>query len=911
MLAIESSLLSGPLGDYAAIAAQVSIGEDYFTTLVNVNYGTPDTLVIANSTNLLLPQGWNQVTAIVVNGQTLTPATDPASPEIGEFVYNPYTNTIQIFIEGDPLSILAYGSTQLIEVSPPLASLPAILSGLPIQGTIQISGELEQHPSAQFELESTLPKSFLEAVFRPGGEIQFDGIAFRVNSVQIRELPRTIYPDSRCNISVSLGSKWENYTEDACFLLGGTSGSNDEPFQDPDCLTQNPPDNDTNVNTGATIAGLLSKIKIPYIGPALPLVAIPDDTPNDAAVNPVQLMEERVRIANSFIRWSNPQGVEVVPINGLKTWNYQESEILGEVETSYEAIARPSKSPISFPDLNPPLPDLLNFPATTQQFPIPQLSASVPTALGFEYPNVELTGEFSEPKLKGIKEKTQADNLPKYTKKPVEQVQRIVGDVNAHIPLAGVIAIQVMSLCFDIGGQVKTRSFITEEAGASILVVDETWGFAYYADEIYNEGLNKISGNPIEHWKCIKKTTTSYTYDPETGYLLYIITSGYNTARYREENTENPETLILDPSEDADEYSLYKFIQIPVIERTSYYLKRMKGADGGSPFEVFKQCNQDGTSSPVVLFNPNYAPRYYIEYERTESTAFASRSNPENEDKDTDSDEKFAPNLIIGEESRFESYTQVIPAEYQKFLSGFEGGYPVYTLGEEIHPQKFIRYIKKFKAEGQAIASSLEEIYTETGTGELPTASRRPPLYIREEPYNPDDSNEDDPNQPQYRHLIQTDGYTASDPVNGSENFNAAQTFAEAITAAKCKLAIENWRNGFTETLQIAGNPLIREGDRFNYWTNGQYRQRIVTKFSTTREILGVIDGVPRATTVTDLTLGPWVLPSLSSAKIPIPPEPSDIDPFDIDITLFEIVKDGLGSVLDWTTIQSRRNPLF
>ncbi|MHC5832861.1 MAG: hypothetical protein ACYT04_96985, partial [Nostoc sp.] len=94
----------------------------------------------------------------------------------------------------------------------------------------------------------------------------------------------------------------------------------------------------------------------------------------------------------------------------------------------------------------------------------------------------------------------------------------------------------------------------------------------------------------------------------------------------------------------------------------------------------------------------------------------------------------------------------------------------------------------------------------------------------------------------------QTAGYTAASPVNGSESFPLAKTLGEALIAASCKLAIENWRNGFTETLQIGGNLDIKEGDRFNYWCNGEYRQRVILGIQTTLNILGAVNGVPKVT---------------------------------------------------------------
>ncbi|MEW5856722.1 MAG: hypothetical protein AB1861_05005, partial [Cyanobacteriota bacterium] len=833
---------------------------------------------------------------IASNGQTFTRAIDPESPQVGEFLYNPYTNTVQVYSTGDLRSLQIYGSLQEIKFSPPLLPppYPQLFTNLPLQGAIQFTRQFEQQPSAQFELESTLPKSTLQEIFAPGGELDLYGIPLRINSASFTELPRAIYPDARIRVSVSLGSRWENRLDQQCFLRGDGKNNvpGDTPFSDADCVTPQGVKSDS-FNLTTTVQKLLTKVGIPYSGPTLKEVEIPRGTPRNAVVNPVQLLQERSLLANSFIRWSDADSVKCVPINSMRVWEYAESDILGEVATSYEAIAKASKKPCSIPNLNPALPDLINFPSAITPAPIPQLRKESPLALGFEYPNSELTGRFQETKREKA-ERTQGQSAPRYVRKTPTQNTRIDGDLNADTPLEGVFAIATMPLCFDIGGQTKTRSYTKEEDGATVSIIDEIWGFAYTAREIYNDATGKLVGNPNDYWQCLKRTRADYTYDPGTGYLLYITTTGYNTVRYRQETADSPETLELDPSE--DEYSLYNFFRIPVIIRTSYNLRLMPEYSNEGLFELIKVCNRDGTSTLQPLINPDYAPPYYVEFERTESVAFAIHPNPDNEGIDINSGEKFAPDLIVGEESRFESFTQITEAIYQEKLIGFDNGIPVYERGDEITPQKFIKYVKQFKAQGQQIAEALEEISVEEGTGDPPLAQRRPAIYQIEEL----SGQRYPPFEQTYKYYLQTAGYTALDPISGSENFELATTLPEALTAAKCKLAIENWRNGFAETLQIAGNFEIKEGDRFNYYLNGEYRQRVVLGISTTLDIKGVIEGRPMITYTSDLTLGPWVTPGLNYTQVPEPR---------YSIIVTNVISETLGRAIDWSRVRSRRNP--
>ncbi|MEH1789670.1 MAG: hypothetical protein V7L23_29970 [Nostoc sp.] len=908
MFTIDSPFLpTETLGDYRAHLAEVVLGEDNYASLVVVDFGEVETITVDASTGAIaLPAGWSSVSAIACNGQTFIPTSTPESPQSGEFLHNPYTNTVQVY-GASGLSFQIYGTTQQVKFAPPLLSAPypELFTNLPLKGTIQINCQFEQQPSGQFEFEVALPKGVIQNILAPGTEIDLYNVPLRINSLKITELSRSVYPDGRCNVSAALGGRWDNYLNEPCFLRadGRNNFASSTPFQDPDCVTGNATSS-TSPSISTTVQQLLAKIGISYTGPNLAVVPIPSGTLANTVVNPLQLMSDRLRVANSFVRWSNAAAVQVVPINSMRVWNYQESDILEQTETSYEAIAKTSKRRLtSIANYNPSAPDLVNFPDTVQSPPVPQLTSESATALAFEYPNTELTLNLPETQNPNSRQELTQGQTPRYVRLPSKREIRIDGDKNANVPLEGVSAIQQMSLVFDIGGQTKTRSTTTTEDGTTAQVVDEIWGFACYADQIYNDDDGKLYGSPSTYWVCLKLTTTTYTYDLGTGYLLSTFTSGYNTVRYRQETADNPETLGLDPTD--SEYSLYIFFRIPVVSRTSYYLQLMPTYNDDGLFELVKVCNRDGTSSTQALVNPDYAPPYYVEYERTESVAFASAPNPDNEGLTADSDTPFLPDLIVGEESRFESFVQVTPATYEQTLTGFDNGIPIYKQGQEITPQKSVKYIKQFKAQGQAIASALEQISIEEGTGELPVATRRANLYTKEQPA-PSPSQATQIPQQQYRYFLQTAGYTAASPIQGTENFPVAQTFQQSLTAAKCKLAIENWRNGFTETLQIAGNLQIREGDRFNYLCEGEYRQRVVLGVQTTLNILGTVNGVPNVTAATTLTLGRWMLPAVSYTQTPVLPQPK-APGYNIAVT--SVISASLGSTISWSTVKSRRNP--
>lgn len=936
MLTISSSFLpTQTLGDYRAYFASVLLEENNYAPLVTVELGETATVVVEATTgDIPLPANWESINAITSGGQTFTPAANPDSPQIGEFLYNPYTNTAQVYYTGDKRSLQIYGAIQEVKFAPGLLPppYPQLFTNLPLKGAIQINCQFEQQPSGQFELETTLGKSELQGIFAPGTEIDLYNIPLRINSIKITELPRSVYPDGRCIVTASLGGRWDNYLSEPCFLRadGKNNFPTNLPFQDPDCVAPTTTKTDPNITT--TVQQMLAKIGISYTGSKLAAVPIPSGTLIDTVVNPIQLMSDRLRVANSFVRWSNASAIQVIPITSSRTWSYQESDILQQVETNYEAIANTSKKRLTYiANYNPPPPDLVNFSEVIQNPSLRQLRGESATALAYEYPNSELTLSLPETQTQNSQQESTQGQTPIYVRLPSKREERIDGDKNANTPLEGVTSIQNLSLVFDIGGQTKTRSTTITEDGTTVQVIDEIWGFAASANEMYDpsitdpetgETIGGLRGDPNQFWKCIKKTTTDYTYDDATGYLLYTSTSGYNTVRYRQETADNPETLSLvvqDATNDSQDptdpqYFLYLFIRIPIIARTSYYLKLMPDYSSDGLFDLVKVCNRDGTSSVQPSINPDYAPPYYVEYERTESTAFATTPNPDNELITQDGGiggesglNKYLPDLIVGEESRFESLVQVTPAVYEQTLTGFDNGIPVYQQGAQISSQKWVKYIKQFKAQGQAIASALEQISIEEGTGSLPVATRRANLYTKEQPAPaPNSPQVAQIPQQQYRYFLQTAGYTSASPVQGSENFPLAQSFAEALTAAKCKLAIENWRNGFTETLQIDGNLQIRDGDRFNYWCNGEFRQRVILGVQTTLNILGTINGTPQVTALTSLTLGRWMLPSVSYTQTPVLSQPK-APGYKISVT--NVISQELGSIIDWAAIRSRRNP--
>ena len=881
MFKLTSNYLTKIPSNYAAHLTRVDVGNTNYATLATIGFSNQETTVLANTygTELEVPETWSDISVVSANGQLLALAADPQNPQQNEYVFNPYTKKIIVYSYSP--SIVISGSLQTVQFSPKLVTnLPSLFSLLPIEGQITFERSFENHPTGQFAFETSFTRDQVYSIFVPGRELELFGIGFRVNVPSCTELSRATYPGGRVKVSLSLGGKWENNINQPCFLRsdGKNTIPSNIPFTDPECLTGNI--NSSDPNKSISINTLFSRIGIVLTGANLKNVPVPDGTLQDEVANPSQLLEERLRVANSFVRYSDFDSVKVLPINALASHTILESDIISDIESTYEGISKPNKQPLTAQSFNPNVPDLTNF-ASTITTPTPVLTSESEKALSFEYPNSELTGDFSEPKEK--KENTQGDT-PRYIRKSTDKIERIEGDPNAHIFPDGVASVKVMSLCFDLGGEQKTRTYITEEDNVITRTIEEIWGFAFTYEDIYNISTGKTGGNPADYWKLLKKVTTTFNYDvfgdTGTGFLFSKTGTGFNTVRWKSENVSNPETQGFIGEDTTPELTkereLYTFFTIPIIERYSRTLKVHPDASYDDAYELVKNCNQDGTSSFKPVFNPIFLPAYYVEHERSEKISFKSRSNPENEGLDIQANDVFAPDLYVGSMELSESkITGIVPAKYEQKLIKFEGGYPVYQRGRELEPQKWYKYNYKFSASGQNIATAVEEAFTENGTGALPEAGERMIRYIKEDPA-PDPEDNKETTEPVYKYLIQTEGYTEEDIINGSESFSIAETLEEALTAAKCKLAIENWRNGYSENLSINFRPEIKEGDIVKYFCNGQLRKRVAINVSHELNILGNIDGQPIVEGQTRLSLGLHRLPILTSSKIKLPGTKSD-----------------------------------
>lgn len=840
--------------------------------------------------------GLEPIEVRTIDGKVLIPAKNPPTIEPGEYLFNPYDQSIKFHasLSGAIVRIKTRQSHQkaatvLYGVEDPL------LSNLPVTGRLTINRGFESPPSASLSGKvKGYRRSQILAWLLPGTFVRLMGLPLQITQINCEEIAESASGELSVEINISFGSEWAYKLSRPVFIRDDNiTAPSPEKFLDPQCLS---PSGLRKNQRQVEIPYFLNKAGVPYIGPRLEHYTREINTPARSTLIPNSLISgDRPLIVGGFPYFSNLSGIEIRKLDGVKIHTYYPNQIIGNVSSSYDSISpnHSLRNMVYYPKLAMEI-SQRHYPIT----PEPLAILSEPESpLGFEYRNAELSGDFNDPQKIDPPEHTMRSQ-PRYVLIEQKSERKVEGDENAHLPLEGVRTIQVMSLCFDLGGQTRERTISYYQGGVEMFAVEEKYGFAFRAIDIYDDARKKLSGNPLEYWQLIRSIRRDFIYH-NTGYLLAVLESGFSLGRFRQESQDQPETLRLKTS--SPEWRLFQFQRVPVVQRTTNKLKYLSDVDQpADSFELYKKCNQDGTSEWAVLANPDYAPPYYNLQSRIESNSFASTPNPAN--ARVTGDKKRMPDLVYGEESRFERTTYYTPPEYQYIYTN-EGA----IRGPEIKPPETKTFIYSFKAQGESIGSGREESQTEKSSGFPPLATRRPNLYRREEVTPGAAKNllgkKEKPET--YIYYLQTPGYTLANPSEGSESFPHADTYEKAITAAKSKCQIENYRSGLQESLKIAANLAIEEGDRFNYYLNGEFRQRVVLGISAEFLILRDQENRPILQGTYNLSLGRYRTPVVNCKKVLQPKPPGQ----EVNVTSLNVISGEIGYTLPWFDIRSRRNP--
>jgi hypothetical protein len=779
---------------------------------------------------------------ITADSRTYTPTADPFNPQPGEFVYNPYTQTTTLTL-GDAYALLG-GSVRVysapadtIPTDVVSGPFPAILEALPIEGTIEFSRNFEEHPSGSFtfRVRATNLEDIKEAL-RTGTEFDLYGIGMRINSLSVVEVPATQSPIREAIITANLGGKWENYLDDLPWdgekiPRCGSTLQNASRFTSVQQLAY---------QSGAVLSAPLMRL------------VIPRDADSSDTVNWASEFESRVRIYGGFAFWSDGSAVSLKPLDGVRDWSFTEEEILSGVTTTIERDNRPAQAFSG--NFNPPLIDLTAaLPTEVLSPPVPTLLPESPIGLFVEYTGQKISNDLYSSEEEAVSaEAVQGqetyDQIPRWKRRETVSFTKVSGHNNPSSPpnTQG----RHLSNNADLTGITKQQTVTTVVDGQTLAESVTTYGYRFLGQDT----------QPF--WGIVEQRSTQHSYGVG-GYYLGSTTTGFKFLRFKTEDPADPETKSLDPETDASELALYRFRQIPIYEAHRLVLRQFRDFYTAPSIldrlKLYRLCI--GSSEVVqVQEDPNWVEPRFVSEELKISVAYDVTKNPDG-----------GEDLITGQESRF--YRQVVP------YSGLNTVAPYYLsdvgiTAEELEQRSEREYYAEFTSEwssGDAqFQNSLEQSGVQYSLGRPPEGQRRSNAF-REEKLPPE-KDAPVPKKVSFEYYLTTPDYIG--PSVGSISFPGANTLDRVLRAAKTDIVVQNFTQGSSETIEIAFNPEIAEGDRVQYIVNGIVRQRRVLQVNHTLTIDGLLDGQPIVKGRTSLQLGrdPGAIPVLVNSQ-PAPDE--------------------------------------
>lgn len=796
----------------------------------------------------------NGVAAVEFNGSGYTPAVDLLNPQPGEFVFDPYQESIAIYPKEsdrleEGLSVQVVGTVEGIgsdRLQPPF---PEIFYKVPLTGELSWNRGLEQHPSGSLTLDASDRNiDAIREAFRNGTELSFYGIGFRVNSYSEERAPIDEYPAGEWKVSISLGGRWENYTDKPVNLREQTPQVGSAiAFGDPSCVPgESASAPTTTPKNQITFAQLAVRAGAAYDGPELK-IKIAADTPKDATTTLDQELQPRLRINNAFAFYSGTQAIAARNFYNTRLWSF--GEYLGAFSRTYQAIANPQQ--YTGQDLNLPQPDpAAPLPDTVQLPPTKTLQPEPTNLVGYaaKYPCVRLEGKFAEPKAR-MGEDTQSSVT---VKRPASKLLTLrSGHGFPELPPKGSKRIKTTSLNHDQSGPKKISKLSTSENGSPLYEETFTYGFAYLGRDIADSN-GELNGIPGAWWQLVRYEKTSYVYDEETLYLLGTDTIGWQLARFKTESAETPETVGMDA--DDPMLPLYQFRKVPINSKTRYVLKQYRefykdvaDRETGQPTE--KKCDRAGSSTLIVKNSSDSdadPEPMFIAAEASETICYARTPNPDSEP------DAPLPDYETGEESYSYKFVKILPSK--NTISEFGASFSQSRAGKDLG-DRYIQFTPQDFGQDPNFASVSQEFTFEEFEG-------RPAAATRKNKAPEDDGTTGDREDPEaglYKYVLTTPGFDPkTNPEQGNISYEFAETLQQAQDAAKLDLKLRDCKESFQERKTVPFNPWIAEGDRYRDITSGYVCDRRILGIGCKVAFNGrLIDGSLDITAgETDLTLG-------------------------------------------------------
>jgi hypothetical protein len=467
--------------------------------------------------------------------------------------------------------------------------------------------------------------------------------------------------------------------------------------------------------------------------------------------------------------------------------------------------------------------------------------------------------------------------------------------------------IKTMSLCYLNSGPTKVLEEATTENGSPVKTRTRIWGFVYLSRQVASDSGDEIViniANPAAYWRVCKDVTTTWVYDPDYGYELGTITTGWELFAFKTESdaaetyTKMQEIRDLSGGSDATTNALlnqpaatidagvsaeiaqlraearaYNIESKPALEVTGRILRLSYSKYKDIPASEgrwvdFTYTGPDGQEYPGWAVDPNWAPPYYAEEELTFQNSFDSRPNPEEPEENADGKPIRLPPLTTGRESMVRRQIDVMPGpDARRQTFGLITGA---SRRRSSQPDRYTEFLSEMSGEGASYKDMVVKTTFTENVGRPGTAARKANEF---EPVPPEDSSAPVASpESENIYIVTSPGYDPTDQPRESTSYPYATTIAQAQAAVRTDAIVAEITNpSRSVTITVPINLQIRPGDRVQATLSGIIYSCRVNQVAHQGSLLGLVDGAPAVEGRTQLTLSPDREPDFTWTERPNP----------------------------------------
>jgi hypothetical protein len=749
---------------------------DYIRNERNISSVVIDDITTTSNGTVVfsIPNKFDNISEILIGSNVYVLAVDSTSLKPGEFIYDPSTNKVTLFLlPGDRLNSSAVIVRTEDEIDSSKAKIISDccdgyfserLQKWNPNGSLIIQHTFQQEPSFAFTFTacSEQEKSILRELAN-GTIHEAFGWQWAVSNLQItRQKPRLQKLETdpliyQIDVTVTCQHFYAS--------LGTPSRS---PMDKLLKLQKVSPSNPSTYLTNRNLADLVKEAGVNYLGRNIQL-RTPKSTSSTETTTIRQILEERGVTVGGFIYYS-PAGVE------LKQWALIFIPGVDQKErTIKEHIIK--NSDVRSPEIT------YNYNGHG--------SIVNDVKLHTEYRNVKVSLDFDPDQSDdsdsvGIKELWAFENCESFG-----EMSSAAERFDWYLKQPSVDILRNPGINFDAGGVVKKATKTIYLNGSPVFQQEWRAGYAFSSDQVHRIRITDQGGIIIEletatfpqsYWQEIYQATSDWRYD-DNGYLTSIDVSGRELARLQQESNKLEAVslkaqayanaidiggiTVPDPSLMA-QAAAYQFTEnLPVEDTTLYQLKRHRDY-------------YDDIVKPACGKDPDWVePKFLSRMWRSQENYFI-KENPKNNEFYT------YPPILSGRFSRESQEVSILSKDKYEVRNRKQN-----SEGE---------YFKNARAEGN----------TDYSQG-------RPPTHTRlEKEIDPDVKK-----NPNYKKYKDTNYYLDSgavfgggtDAEEGSKGYPDLDTPSAVLAAATTELSIINSQNACTTSIDIEWRRGISVGD--------------------------------------------------------------------------------------------------